>query len=203
MSEETKRLIDVIENLYHLSSEEEKESMILKLIKSAKEDGLRTIGFREFVYSGFEKEIKAMYKITFKGSQILAEAYSEQEYCISKTLPISKGVCFEKVTKTNIKSIDMFGYERTSFDGKDTKTVNALIKFDSEKKYFSSFSLINDEYEEISFEKELYGNIELLNETEVANLNSIELLREEVEFLYNVISKTKTNLNSKRLRKYF
>jgi hypothetical protein len=102
MSNETKKLIDVIENLYHISSIEEKEDMILNLINSAKQDGLRTIQFREFVYNGFEKEIKAMYKLTFKGSQILAEAHSEQEYCLSTGLPIKKGFCFEKATKPSI-----------------------------------------------------------------------------------------------------
>ena len=201
MSDETKKLIDVIENLYHISSQEEKEIMILNLINSAKQDGLRSIQFKEFVYNGFKKEEKTMYKLTFKGSQILAEAHSEQEYYFSEAIPIKKDVCFEKVEKRNIKTIETLGYERTLYEGKDTKIFNSLIINDGEKKYLSSFSLINDNYEEICFEKEI-GAVEGLNEIEVENFNIIESLRQEVEFLYNTIIKTKTNINTKRLRKY-
>ena len=201
MSNETKRIIEVIENVYHISDIEQKEKMILELIESAKKDGLRTVEFKEKVYDCFNKEIKATYKITFEGSQILAEGYSEQEHYFSKSLPIKKVNCFETVTKTNIKSFESFGCERTTYDGKVTKILNSIVTKKDRKNYLSSYSVINGEYEEICFEKEI-DDIEELDEVENYNFNSIDLLKQEIEFLYGILIKTKSNTNVKRLIKY-
>ena len=195
MGVQTKKMLDIIQNVYHISSLNEKELLVLNLIESAKNDGMNTIEFREFVYDNFNKYIKAEYKFVFDDSQFLVNCFSSQEKYFSEGIPIKKSCCFEEIEKSDYELIENFGYDRNVYDGKKNKTISSVVFMSEGKKYLFRHSCVDGKYEKKYFGEEI-EDIKGLNEFENDCLNSMKELKKEVEFLYNVISKTKTNTNT-------